>query len=114
MSNNKELVMYTRRYGCPYVGIAKQVLHDYGVPYREILIDNNEVAADNVLRWTGFLSVPTLVIANKGEDAPYQPPARLAKGASPRGVNRGTMLTEPNRHQLETWLLEHGFIQAMG
>jgi glutaredoxin len=108
----KELVMYSRRHSCPYVHIARRVLEDYQISYKEIFLDDDEVAMDNVLRWTGFLSVPTLVIAHSGEVLPYELPDPLPRGASPRGVNRGSMLTEPNRHQLIVWLEEHGFISG--
>jgi hypothetical protein len=30
---------------------------------------------------------------------------------SPRGINRGVMITEPNIDQLITWLAQHGFIE---
>ncbi|MBI5666810.1 MAG: glutaredoxin [Chloroflexi bacterium] len=109
----RELVMYSRRMGCPYVTVAKRVLDDYHVPYREILIDMDDTARQRVLRWTGFLSVPTLVVAETGSDVPFQDPAPLAAGVSPRGIHRGTMITEPSADQLADWLAEHGFINEL-
>lgn len=106
----RELVMYSRRMGCPYVTVAKRVLDDYHVPYREILIDMDDLARQRVLRWTGFLSVPTLVVADNGSDMPFQEPVPLPVGASPRGIHRGAMITEPSADQLTGWLAEHGFI----
>jgi glutaredoxin len=108
----KQLVMYTRTLPCPYVNIARTVLEHYRIPYHEIFIDRDNEALERVLTWTGFLSVPTLVVAETGSVLPIAPPANLAKGASPRGVNRGTMLTEPNQHELLLWLVEHGFLEA--
>ncbi len=102
--------MYARRMGCPYITVAKRVLDDYHVPYREILIDVDEAARQRVLRWTGFLSVPTLVVTESGSDLPYADPAPLRTGDSPRGIHRGTMITEPSADQLTAWLTEHGFI----
>jgi glutaredoxin len=114
MQNNgtaKELVMYTRG-GCPMVGLAKRVLNDYHVPYREITIDKDDQARQWVLKSTGFLSVPTLVVANPGDTLPFEEPLPLTRGSSPRGINRGAMITEPTMNQLTAWLEQHGFIEA--
>lgn len=110
--SSKKLVMYARRMPCPYMFIASNVLAEFAVPYEEILIDEDEEALENVLHWTGFLSVPTLIVADEGSILPQTPPAPLPKGHSPKGVHRGSMITEPNRHQLVMWLAEHGFIVA--
>jgi glutaredoxin len=111
---SKELVMYSRTTSCPFVTLAKRVLDDYTVPYREIYIDRDETARRRVQEWTGFLSVPTLVVAAPGEDVPYAAPAPLARGTSPRGINRGTMITEPGMDQLIRWLRQHNFISEEG
>jgi glutaredoxin len=110
----KELVMYTRTSGCPFVSVAKRVLKDQRVPYREIFIDLDPAAKERVLAWTGFLSVPTLVVAERGADVPYTDFAPLSPGMSPRGIDRGPMLTEANAHELEAWLIKHGFVVASG
>lgn len=110
---HKELVMYSRTWGCPFITVAKHVLGDYGVIYREIMIDIDSAARERVLRWTGFLSVPTLIVANPGEILPYSVPAPLDAGCSPRGIHRGSMITEPNADQLVGWLTEHGFIDSV-
>jgi len=107
---DKELLMYSRSYGCPFVTIAKRVLQEHTIPYREFYIDKDEIAKQRVLEWTGFLSVPTLVVANLGEDLPYMDFAPLPKGDSPRGIDRGPMLTEGNTEEVESWLRKHGFI----
>jgi glutaredoxin len=107
----KELVMYSRG-GCAMVGLAKRVLHDYQVPYREIAIDRNEEARLWVTAMTGFLSVPTLVVADAGENLPFETPLPLARGSSPRGINRGSIITEPGISQLIGWLEQHGFIEV--
>ncbi len=108
---DKELVMYSRSYGCPFITTAKRVLQDHDIPYREIMIDKDEQARKRVVNWTGFLSVPTMVIANIGEDLPYEEVALLPKGSSPRGIDRGAMLTEATAQQVEDWLEKHGFIE---
>ncbi|PJF22359.1 MAG: hypothetical protein CUN56_06385 [Phototrophicales bacterium] len=111
MIKEKDLVMYSRSTGCPFVTLAKRVLDDYGIPYREIFIDEDMVARERVKHWTGFYSVPTLVIAYPGQDTPYEPPADIDIGTSPRGVNRGTMITEPNIIELTEWLRQHELIK---
>lgn len=108
----KELVMYTRTASCPFVSLAKRVLSDYAVSYREVFIDKDEKARQRVLNWTGFLAVPTLVVDHNGDGLPYQEPTPLAAGSSPRGINRGSMITEPNIVELKTWLRQHGFIEV--
>jgi len=107
----KDLIMYSRSTGCPFVSIAKRVLEQYAVPYHEIFIDKDPEARQRVLDWTGFLSVPTMIIANPGEELPFTSIAPLAKGASPRGIDRGPMLTEGNTNEVTQWLKKNGFIQ---
>ena len=111
MSSEKELVVYNRTYGCPYWSSAKRVLEQYKVPYRTIMIDQDEDAMQRVVNWTGFRSIPTMVVANKGEDLPYEEPPSLSPGQSPRGIDRGAMLTEASAGQLKGWLERHGFIE---
>lgn len=106
----KEIVVYSRTFGCPYVSSAKQVLHRFNLSYREILINQVPKARRRVVEWTGFESVPTIIAALRGQDLPYEPPAPLPAGASPRGINRGSMITEPSAAQLEEWLRQHAFI----
>jgi len=106
----RELVMYTRS-GCAMVGLAKRVLRDYHVAYREIPVDRDETARLWVTTTTGFMSVPTLVVANEGDNLPFEVPLPLEKGSSPRGINRGSIITEPNVNQLVGWLEQHGFIE---
>ena len=110
---NKELVMYSRSYSCPFVTLAKRVLNDYHVTYRELYIDQDSEARQRVLDWTGFLSVPTLIVAEAGEVLPLVPPEELQRGYSPRGIDRGSMITEPNADELTTWLHRHGFIEEV-
>jgi glutaredoxin len=97
---------------CPFITTAKRVLEREAVPYHELFIDRDKTYETRVLDWTGFLSVPTLVIAEEGDLLPYEPPAPLAKGTSPRGVNRGSMITEANEEELMAWLRQHNLIQS--
>ena len=106
----REIVMYSRSYSCPYVRRAKRVLTRYQVPYHEILINQVPAARRKVVEWTGFESVPTIIVIDPGQDLPYQPPSPLPAGTSPRGVDRGSMITEPSEQQLTAWLRRHSFI----
>lgn len=107
-----ELIMYGRTTGCPFITLARRVLNDYGLSYREIFIDQDAEARERVLRWTGFLAVPTLVVARPGEVLPIEEPEPLPRGSSPRGINRGAMITEPGKDDLTAWLRQHGFITS--
>ncbi|GAB1420514.1 hypothetical protein MASR2M15_06140 [Anaerolineales bacterium] len=108
----KELVMYNRSTGCPFSTIAKRVLNEQNIAYREIFIDEDIKARQQVLNWTGFLSIPTLVVAEEGEIMPYYEPAVLEKGQSPRGIDRGSMITEAKEDELITFLQQNGFIDS--
>ena len=114
MDTKKELVMYSRSSGCPFVTLAKRVLDEHGLAYREIMIDQDNAAREHVLEWTGYMSVPTLVIAPQNTIMPYAEPEPIDKSRSPRGINRGSMITEPNIHQLIVWLQQHELIQPQG
>jgi len=106
----KELVMYSRTIGCPFVSLAKRVLDEHEVTYREIFIDKDDDARERVRDWTGYLSVPTLIVAEPGQDMPAGAVADIDKSKSPRGIDRGAMITEPNIQQLIAWLGKHTFI----
>lgn len=106
------IVMYSRSFGCPFITIAKKVFSDHALDYREIMIDKDGEAKARVLEWTGFLSVPTIIVARGGEILPLEEPAPLAEGMSPRGIDRGAMITEASIEQLTAWLVKHGLIEA--
>jgi glutaredoxin len=105
-----QLVMYARLRPCPFVNTARKVLSERAIPHQEIMIDADEAARRQVIAWTGFESVPTLILAYPGQAEPYEAPAYLAPGESPRGIDRGPMLTEPSAVQLEDWLRRHGLL----
>ena len=67
-----ELVMYSRTRSCPFVRTAKRVLDRENIPYREIFIDQDPEAEQRVIAWTGFKSVPTIIVARPGEVLPYE------------------------------------------
>lgn len=107
------LIMYSRTFGCPFITVARRVLEDYAVEKVELYIDQDDEARERVREWTGFLSVPTLVIAAEDSLLPIHPPAPLPAGVSPRGVDRGDMITEANTEELAQWLLKHGLISEI-
>jgi glutaredoxin len=107
----KEVVMYSRSTGCPYSTVAKRVFGDYGVDFREIMIDENEQAYARVVEWTGFASIPTIVAAELGDDMPVSEPEPLEKGISPKNIDRGSIITEPSYGKLSKWLRGHGFVE---
>ena len=61
---------------------------------------------------TCFLPIAFLLLAATSVVA--QAPAPLPKDASPRGVNRGPMLTEPSEEQLKQWLQQNGLLNVRG
>jgi len=111
MPDDKELVVYTRSTYCPYQAKANRVFERYGIEPRTIYIDKDKAMEERVIAWTGFKSVPTIIAAHPGEDQPVEEPAPLEAGASPRGIDRGAMITEATEDQLTDWLAKHGFIE---
>jgi glutaredoxin len=103
--------MYTRSaFVCPYVRIAERVIQKHNIAYIEVDIDQDHIAKQRVLDWTGFLSVPTFVIADHDSVLPIEEPEALMDDVSPRGVDRGSIITEPSGKQLEMWLEKHGLL----
>ncbi len=104
-----QLVMYMSPW-CVNCLDTQEALAEWKVPYTNIDVKKDKAAAGRVQAWTGFESVPTLIIAEVDSVEPCEPPASLAPGTSPRGVDRGSMLTEPTRKQLRAWLVMHGLL----
>ena len=89
---------------------TQEALAEWNVEYVNIDVKKDKAAASRVRQWTGFESVPTLVIAAEDSLDPCEAPTGLTPGTSPRGIDRGTMLTEPTRKQLRSWLAKHGIL----
>ena len=106
------LVVYVRRAFCPDVKRTREYLARNSIPHVEVDADADPAARERVRAWTGFLSFPTLVIAEGDSLEPVVPPAPLRKGQSPRDVDRGSMLTEPSSTALEAFLKRHGLLNA--
>ena len=107
---DKELIVYSRTAPCPDCETARRVLDENDVLYREIMIDLDPEARARLESLVGFEAVPTLVVARLGELSPLAEPHPLAAGRSPRGVDRGPVITEPDAVGLKHWLTAHGFI----
>lgn len=89
---------------------TQRALKEWQVPATFVNIREDRDAAARVKAWVGFESVPTVVITNGDATEPFEPPAPLAPGTSPRGIDRGSILTEANRVQLRAWLVGHGLL----
>jgi glutaredoxin len=106
---SKRVVVYMSPW-CSSSADTQRALTEWRVPATFVNIKEDRSAATRVKTWVGFESVPTVVIAEENSLEPYEQPAALAPGASPRGVDRGSMLTEANRPQLRAWLVKHGIL----
>ena len=107
----KRLVVYIRSNFCPDVQRTRDFLERYQVPHHLIDADQDPAAKERVRMWTGYLSFPTLVVAEEDAIVPHEPPVPLLPGQSPRDVDRGTMLTEASTRTLESFLRRHGFLE---
>jgi glutaredoxin len=102
--------MYVRNAYCPSVALARDLLNRYSIPYREVSINDDPAMAERVREWTGFLSVPTIILANPGETLPYTDVLPRPADRTLKGYDRGPMITEPNNKDLEDWLHRHGYL----
>jgi hypothetical protein len=107
---DKEIVMYSRAAYSPFVALARDVFSRYKIPFREIDITVDTASADQLRAWSGKLSIPTIVATAPQTGLPLEPPTPLKPGQSPRGLDRGSLISEPNNQQLENWLHKHGFL----
>lgn len=106
----KELVMYGRTFACWDQTRAMSFLEKQRVSYRFVDIGRDAEAARRLQGWVGHLSVPTLVVAAPGTDMPLAEPTPLRRGGRARGLDRGTLITEPNDQQLADFLRHHGLL----
>jgi len=106
---SRQIVVYVSPW-CYTSQDTQRALEEWGLPATFINIKEDRAAAARVKEWVGFESVPTVLIAEGDGLEPVEPPAPLPRGASPRGVDRGSMITEANRSQLRTWLVGHGML----
>lgn len=107
---DKELIVYGRTFPCPDLMRSQRFLKNKNVSYRLIHIDQDEQAGELVEELVGHRSVPTIVVARKGDVLPIEPPAPLPSGRSARSFDRGTVITEPSDEALSTFLQRHGLL----
>ena len=91
---------------------TQRALDEWGVPAAFINIKEDRAAAARVKGWVGFESVPTVVVAEGDSVEPFEPPAALPAHSSPRGLDRGSLITEASRNQLRDWLVKHEVLSA--
>lgn len=106
---SREVVVYMSPW-CSSSSDTQRALAEWGVPAKFINVKEDRGAAVRLREMVGFESVPTVVLVETGCVEPCEPPAALAKGASPRGVDRGSLITEATRVQLRTWLVKQGIL----
>ncbi len=108
----RELIVYGRTAFCPDQARSLRFLDGNAVRYRMIKIDEDEQASKLVEQWVGHRSVPTIVVARKGDVHPIEAPAPLPQGRSVRSFDRGTLITEPSNEALSAFLQRHGLLNA--
>ncbi len=99
--------MYTRDIICPDQELARRTLKEWGLSPIEINASRDAEAAQTLLDLVGSLSVPTLVIADE-HNTPIEPPQPISPQATTRNVDRGCLISEPNRDGLRAFLIKHG------
>jgi glutaredoxin len=107
---SKRVVAYVSPW-CGQSQDTRRALEEWGVPCEFVDIKADRAAATRLKEWVGFESVPTLVIAEGDSLAPYEPPKPLMPGSGPRGIDRGSVITEASRAELRVWLVKHGLLQ---
>ena len=107
---DKELIVYGRTFPCPDLMRSQRFLKNKNITYRMIHIDQDESAGAWVEETVGHRSVPTMVVARKGDVMPIEPPTPLPSGRSARSFDRGTVITEPSDEALSTFLQRHGLL----
>lgn len=108
----RDIILYSRATSCSDIDHVRARLQEWNLPFREIDIEADARAAARLEAWTGFLSVPTVVIADAGSDEPYQEPAGLTPNMNPRNVDRGSIITEPSTANLRVFLEHNGFVKV--
>jgi glutaredoxin len=106
---SRRVVVYVSPW-CSQSQDTKRALEEWGVACTIVDIKADPAAAARVRKWVGHESVPTVVIAEEGSLEPYEPPKALMPGSGPRGVDRGSMITEASRAELRGWLVQHGLL----
>jgi glutaredoxin len=108
---SKRVVAYVSPW-CGQSQDTRRALGEWGVPCEFVDVKADRAAAARLREWVGFESVPTVIIADGESTEPFEPPAPLRPGGSPRGVDRGSLITEASRAELRAWLVKHGLLEG--
>lgn len=106
----RQVVVYMSPW-CSSSQDTQRALKEWDVPATFVNIKEDRAAATRLRGWVGFESVPTVVLAEEGALEPFVAPSPLPTGSSPRGVDRGSLITEATRPQLRSWLVKQGVLQ---
>jgi len=106
----RQVVVYMSPW-CSSSQDTQRALKEWGVPATFINVKDDRSAAIRLRGLVGFESVPTVVLVENGGTDPCEPPTDLPTGKSPRGVDRGSIITEATRMQLRSWLVKQGLLQ---
>ncbi|MEM7029968.1 MAG: hypothetical protein AAF629_10420 [Chloroflexota bacterium] len=106
----KELVLFSSATYSPFVALARDLLKRYQIPFREIKTDGNEQAQTQLKAWFTEVRVPTIALCQPGKTVLVDSPQSFVNNPPHRGEDRGSLIVEPNNHQLEDWLHKHGFL----
>lgn len=105
----RQIIVYMSPW-CGNSADTQRALKEWGVPATFVNIKEDRAAAARLRSWVGYESVPTIILADEGCVEPCEKPAELATGKSPRGIDRGSMITEATRVQLRSWLVKNGIL----
>ncbi len=108
---SKRLVAYVSPW-CGQSQDTRRALGEWGVPCEFVDVRADRAAAERLRALVGFESVPTMVIVDGDGFEPFEPPKPLMPGSGPRGVDRGSVITEASRTELRAWLVKRGFLQS--
>lgn len=111
VSMSRRVVVYMSPW-CYNSQDTQRALTEWNVSATFINIKEDRAAATRLKSWVGYESVPTVIVAEADSLEPAEQPAPLKPGNSPRGIDRGSLITEANRGQLRDWLVKHGFVAA--
>jgi hypothetical protein len=106
-----KLIMFARNALCNDQALARHCLREWNIKPTELNISIDQDAAQTLVEWIGSLSVPTLVAADE-HDQPIDLPRPLAPGERTRNADRGSIISEPSREALQSFLQKHGFVNA--
>ena len=104
-----QLLMFTRTGGCPDQAAARRYLDEFKLKPIELNISREAEAAEMLMELAGCLAIPTFVAAD-GNNQPIEPPRPMEPYRSVRNVDRGSIISEPTRDGLRTFLIRHGFL----